>query len=100
MQILIESARTQHFLKRKPTYALLNTVFKYLELLTEAGLQSAKTVQRNVFKLLPGIHMKVAFRNRQTGQVKIVKNLAVISRKKFPRAQYQLMYIVAQVPSL
>ena len=97
MQVLIESTRTRHFLKRKPTYALLDIVFKYLEVLQEGGLQSDKTIQRHVSKLLVGTHMTVAYRNRSTGRPTIVHNLEAISRKKFPRSQYQLMYTIAQV---
>ena len=96
VQVLIESTRTRHFLKRKPTYALLEVVFKYLEILQEGGLQSDKTIQRHVTKLLAGIHMTVAYRNRSTGRAKIVHNLEAINKKKYPRSQYQLMYIVAQ----
>ena len=100
VQILIESTRTRHFLKRKPTYALLEVVFKYLEVLQDGGLQSDKTVQRHVNKLLVGTHMTVAYRNRATGRPKIVHNLEAINKKKFPRSQYQLMYLIAQVLQL
>lgn len=97
VQILIESTRTRHFLKRKPTYALLDIVFQYLEVLTEGGLQSDKTVQRNVTRLLVGTHLTVAYRHRSTGRPKIVKNVEAVNKKKFPRSEYQLMYIIAQV---
>ena len=97
VQVLIECTRTRHFLKRKPTYALLDVVFKYLEVLQDGGLQSDKTVQRHVSKLLVGTHMTVAYRNRSTGRPKILHDLEAISTKKYPRSQYQLMYIIAQV---
>ena len=100
VQILIESTRTRHYLKRKPTYALLDIVYKYRDVLTEGGLQSDKTVQRHVTKLLVGTHITVAYRNRLTGRPKIMHNLKAISRKKFPRSQYQLMYTIAQVRTL
>ena len=93
---LIESTRTRHYLKREPTYELLNTVLKYVELLQEGGLQSHKTIQLHMSKLLVGTHMTVAFRNRSTGRPKIAHNLAAISKKKFPRSQYELMYTIAQ----
>ena len=45
VEILIESTRTRHFLKRKPAYALLEVVLKYLDVLQERGLPSDKTIQ-------------------------------------------------------
>lgn len=97
MEILIESTRTRHFLKRKPAYALLEVVLKYLDVLQERGLPSDKTIQRHVTKLLVGTHMTVAYRNRATGRPKIVHNLEAINKKKYPSSQYQLMYLIAQV---
>ena len=97
VQVLIESTRTRHFLKWKPTYALLEVVLKYLEVINEEGLQSDKTIQRHVNKLLVGTHMTVAYRNRANGRPKIVHDLEAVNKKKYPRAQYQLMYLIAQV---
>ena len=97
VEILIESLRTRHFLKRKPLYKILTEVFKHMDILIEGGMRSDKTVQRDVCRLLVGTHMKAVFRHRETGRVKVVKNQDSISKKKFPRKEYQLIYILAQV---
>ena len=97
VQILIESLRTRHFLKRKPLYQILSEVFKHMDILIEGGILSDKTVQRDVYKLLVGTHMKAVFRHRETGRVKMVQNQDSISKKKFPRKEYQPIYTLAQV---
>ena len=68
-----------------------------METLLEGGIQSDKTVQRNVNRLLVGTHMKAVFRHRETGRVKLIKNQEAISKKMFPRKDYQPIYILAQV---
>ena len=50
VQILIESLRTRHFLKRKPLYEILTEVFKRIDTLREGGIVSDKTVQRDVYR--------------------------------------------------
>ena len=97
VQILIESLRTRHFLKRKPLYQILSEVLKHLETLLDGGIQSNKTVQRKVQRLLVGAHLKAVFRHRETGRVKVIQNQGAISKKKFPKNSYQLIYIIAQV---
>ena len=94
---MIESLRTRHFLKRKPLYQILNEVFKHMETLLDGGILSDKTVQRNVQRLLVGAHIKAVFRHRETGRVKVIQNQDSISKKKFPKKVYQLIYILAQV---
>ena len=86
-----------HYLRRKPTFALLSTVLRYIKTLTDGGLHSDKTVQRIVGRVLIGAHMAVAYKNRSTGRNIIVKNCDAISKKSFPRANHQLMYAIAQV---
>ena len=97
VQILIESLRTRHFLKHKPLYAILSEILKHMETLLEGGVQSGKTVQRNVNRLLVGTQMTAVFRHRETGRVRVVQNQDVISKKKFPSKEYQPVYILAQV---
>ena len=97
VEILIESLRTRHFLKRKPLYKILHEVFKYMDILMEGGMRSDKTVQRDVCRLLVGTHMTAVFRHRETGRVKTIRNQESISKKKFPRRDYQLIYLLAQV---
>ena len=97
VQILIESLRTRHFLKRKPLYEILTEVLKHMDTLREGGIVSDKTVQRDVYRLLVGTHMTAVFRNRQTGRVKVVQSQDSISKKRFPRKVYQPIYTLAQV---
>ena len=94
---MIESLRTQHFIKRKPLYQVLNGVFKHMETLMQGGILSDKTIQRDVSKLLVGTHMKAVFRHRETGRVKILQNQESISKKKFPKKDFQPIYTLAQV---
>ena len=68
-----------------------------MDTLIEGGIKSDKTVQRDVYKLLVGTHMKAVFRHRETGRVKVIQNQESISKKKFPRKEYQPIYTLAQV---
>ena len=81
---------THHYLRAEPTFELLKAVLRCIKIFNDCG-------EVNIAGLIQGANVKAALRCRLTGRSSTLKNSETAGKRRFGRANHQLMYVIAQV---